>query len=78
MKLTINSKKLGRALTFSAPGGGYIYVDLNRCEGIMGDQICSGGALRGSTLSYDGRQEDFERVCRSWYKTYMRVNADWI
>ena len=74
MKLTINSKKLGRKLTFSTPVSVYIYVDLNGCAGMEGDQICSGGAIMGNTLSCDGTYKDFERICRSWFRAYLRVN----
>lgn len=76
MKTTINSRKLDRTLTFSAPGGGYIYVDLNGKEGTLGNQICRGGRLTGDTLSCDGTQSDLDRKCVVWYKAYLRANED--
>jgi len=73
MKLTTKSRKLNRALTFSRPGGYYIYVDLNGQPGKLGDQICDGGRLMGSTIGHNGDDtEQFERICRRWYRAYIR------
>lgn len=73
MELTINSKKLGRKIKFSQPGRHYIYVDLNGQPGTLGNQICAGGKLLGSTIGYDGDdQNEFKRVCRNWYRQYLR------
>lgn len=70
---TINSRALGQEITFSRPGSTYIFVDLNGQPGTLGKQICQGGRLTGSTISYDGEdQEKFEKICRSWYRSYLR------
>ena len=73
---TINSRKLERTLTFSRPGKYYIFVDLNRQPGTLGNQICHGGGLLGNTISYSGEDQDvFERICRRWYRAYIRDMA---
>lgn len=73
MTLEINSKILGKALTFSRPGKGYIFVDLNGKEGSLGNQICRGGALVGSTIEYRGDDEmEFGRVCKNWYRAHLK------
>lgn len=72
MELQIKSRKLDQVLTFSIPGSGYIYVDANGKEGTLGNQICQGGSLSGSTISYSGGdQKEFERICKNWYRSYM-------
>lgn len=72
MKLIIRSKIMGQTLTFSRPGGGYIYVDVNGKPGILGRQICSGGRLQGSTISYTGEDlKQFSAICRRWYRAYV-------
>lgn len=71
----IKSRKLGRTITFSRPGSSYIYADLNGQPGTMGKQICRGGGTMGSTLSYDGDdQEQFEAICRRWYRAHIRMD----
>lgn len=73
MLLTIKSRKLGRTITFSRPGSSYIYADLNGQSGTLGKQICQGGSTMGSTISYSGDdQEEFEAICRRWYRAYTR------
>lgn len=73
MELTINSRKLEQEITFSRPGAGYIYADLNGEPGTLGRQICQGGSLMGSTVSYHGDdQAEFDRICRNWYRAYVR------
>lgn len=73
MKLTINSRKLGRPVTFSRPGKYYVFADLNGQPGTLGKQICKGGWLSGSTISYSGDDpEQFERFCRRWFRSYLR------
>ena len=73
MNFTINSKKLGRTIVFSIPGSAYIYADLNGKPGTLGEQICSGGSVGGSTLAYHGDdQAEFEAICRRWYKAYIK------
>ena len=77
MEMQIKSRKLGRTLTFSTPGTSYIFADLNGQPGTLGNQICRGGATTGSTLSYDGdNQEEFEKICRKWYKAYLKNVTD--
>ena len=73
MEFKIKSRKLGRTVTFSRPSKSYIFVDLNKKEGILGLQICKNGKLHGSTITYEGNsQKDFERVCRKWWRNYLR------
>ena len=83
-RLTIKSKVIGDEVTFSRPGGYYIYVDLNGQPGCLGRQICEGGELLGDTLGVDGDDETaqvrFEIMCRNWWKTYLRKQKEnaWI
>lgn len=73
MEMQITSRKLDRTITFSRPGSSYIYADLNGQSGTLGKQICRGGRAMGDTLSYDGDdQGEFERICRTWYRAYLR------
>lgn len=75
MQFTIKSRKLNTEITFSRPGRGYIYADLNGKQGTLGNQICDRGYLMGSTMSYHGDdQSEFESVCRSWYRAYLKRN----
>ena len=77
MRHTIKSRKLKREITFSLPGCEYIYVDLNGKAGYLGDQICKGGYLMGSTIWMRGDDDDpefqkrFENICKSWWKQYI-------
>ena len=76
MEFTINSKKLNKSVTFSRPGSGYIYVNLNGRSGTLGNQICSGGSLSGNTLGYSGdSKEVFSRICKNWYTSLLK-NSD--
>ena len=43
MTYSINSRKLGKKVTFSQPASWYVYVDLNGKAGCLGEQICDGG-----------------------------------
>lgn len=70
--MQIKSKILKQELTFSRPGTGYIYVDINGRPGTLGKQICRGGGFTGSTLSCSGTEERFEDICRSWYRAYLK------
>lgn len=73
MRLTIKSNRLGREITFSQPGGFYIFADLNGKEGTLGNQICEKGRLIGPTLYYDGDDEKkFSAICRKWLRSYYR------
>ena len=73
MELTINSRKLGKYVTFSRPGKSYIFVDLNGLSGTLGLQPCDGGGFSGSTLSYSGDNSDtFNKLCRAWFKLYIK------
>ena len=78
MELTIKSKKLGKTITFSRPGTGYIYADLNGNSGTLGKQLCEGGGTMGSTLSYSGEDEkEFAAICRRWYRAYAADQIEW-
>jgi len=75
MKFTILSKKLSPhwlPITFSRPGTGYIYADLNGQSGTLGYQICDGGKTTGSTIVYCGDSDaEFAATCRRWYRAYV-------
>ncbi|WP_168403387.1 hypothetical protein [Erwinia amylovora] len=76
MKMTIKSRKLNSEITFSRPGGHYIYAKMKGQPGTFGDQICKGGRTLGSTVGYSGEdQEQFEKVCRNWYRAFIRNGA---
>lgn len=76
MELTIKSRKLNSEITFTRPGSYYIYADLNGQPGTLGNQICDGGRTMGNTIGYRGDdQEQFEKICRRWYKAYIRDEA---
>jgi hypothetical protein len=76
MNLTIESRILGKSITFSRPGSGYIYADLNGSAGTLGNQICEGGSTSGSTITYRGDdREVFNKKCRNWYKSYIKKHA---
>ena len=47
-------------------------MDLNNQSGTLGNQICYGGSLRGVTITFRGTQEAFDRICRFWFKSYIR------
>ena len=73
MELTIKSQKLKRNITFSRPGSKYIFADLNGKDGSLGKQICDGGYLLGNTITYTGGdQQQFNEICRSWYRSYIK------
>lgn len=72
MKLKIYCPELGRELTFTRPGGLYLYVDINRKPGTLGRQMCEDGKFLGSTLSFFGEsQEYFEELCTEWYREFL-------
>lgn len=73
MRFTINSRKMGNQITFSRPGSLYIFADLNGKPGTLGVQICSRGGTMGGTIYYSGDdQKEFEAICRSWFRSYLR------
>lgn len=67
---TINSRKIGRPVTFSVPGSSYVYVDLNGQPGTLGYQICDGGSLSGWTIAVDDIA-DLPTVARHWWRQYL-------
>lgn len=70
MRLTIISRKHQQEFFFIRPGSSYIFVEIDDGARM---QICHGGGLRGSTVSYDGDdQEAFNKICRAWYRAWMR------
>lgn len=74
MKYTINSKILGKKLTFSRPGSNYIFVDYNGKSGTLGCQPCYGGRFSGYTLAYSGDDiDEFKNICRNWYRSHIRL-----
>ena len=74
MKTTINSRNHGE-VTFFTTGtdekSGYVWVDLNGKTGTLGNQICDGGYMTGSTKSYRGTLEGFDKFCRNWWSAYL-------
>lgn len=74
--MEIKSKILGKTITFDCQGR-YIFVDLNGQKGSLGNQICYGGALAGSTITLS-KDDDFEKVCKNWYRAYIKKNRDFI
>jgi len=72
MKTTINSKLYGKIDFFCSAVGKYVYVNLNSKPGTLGNQICVGGHLTGSTISYYGDEMDFGKFCRNWWNNYLR------
>jgi len=78
MELNINSRKLNKIITFSRPGEHYIYVDLNDKPGTLGNQICDGGEIIGSTIGYSGDNlEVFEKICHKWWKKFLQYNVQY-
>jgi len=70
MKFTIKTRDHGE-ITFSRPGRGYVYVDLNGQHGTLGNQICAGGDIMGETISYRGDSEEiFKKICRKWWRQH--------
>lgn len=73
MVYIVNSRKLKRQLTFFIDGKeGYIFVDLNNKPGLLGQQICKGGYLIGSTLR--ANETNFIKICKQWLKQYYKNN----
>ena len=73
MEFSINSRKLGRTITFTRPGKSYVFANLNGKSGTLGNQICSGGGTMGNTITCDSDdQAKFEAICRRWYRAYVR------
>ena len=76
MKTKINSRKHGEITFFCQKSGGYVWADLNGKPGTLGNQICHGGNLSGSTCSYHGDEDGFDKFCRNWWKSYLRNERD--
>ena len=76
MEFTIKSRKYNKDITFFIGNGtSYIYVNLNGMSGTLGNQICDGGSLRGSTLSARTEQS-FVAICRHWWNAYLRYERE--
>jgi hypothetical protein len=82
MRLTIRAKQEIETLEgterpvfhFWAPDdGGYVRLEGDGRPGTLGQQICAGGEMSGSTVYCNPR--NFEGICRRWYRAYMRKNA---
>jgi hypothetical protein len=70
-EFTINSSAMGRRVTFWSNGNeAYVHVDLNGKAGCLGQQICEGGMLLGSTIR--SSEGSFEMDCRRWWKAFLR------
>lgn len=70
MDLTIKTRDFG-PLNFWMPAeGGYVFLTRPGRPGSLGDQICKGGKLTGSTLS--ATPESFAAVCRAWVRAYRK------
>lgn len=74
-ELTIKQRSTGTEYRFWMPSqGGYVHLDTTGSKpGTLGEQICRGGRVSGSTLS--ATPETFEKVCRNWYRAYVRRHA---
>lgn len=73
MTLTIHSRKLDVALTFTCyfEGDGelgYVFLDRNPRSGAQNVPICPGGRLIGSTIT--ATPATFHRVVRNWYNRF--------
>ncbi len=78
MYYSINSRKLGEMVNFSRPGNFYVYVDLNGKPGTLGNQICDGGKMMGSTIGYRGDDDAvFATLCKKWWKSYLRNEREY-
>lgn len=79
MKTTINTRNHGED-TFFTTGtdekSGYVWVDLNGQGGTLGNRICDGGHMSGSTKSYRGTADGFATFCRNWWKQYLTNNRN--
>ena len=78
MQLQIDSRRLGKIVTFSRPvGTNYVFIDLNGGEGTLGQQICRGGRLNmGSTITVSN-DANFEYVCRTWWRAHLNLINWW-
>ena len=65
MHLIINSKKLGKKITFSRIGEQYIYVD-----GIV-DGVSDVGKINGISYAGDDKRT-FIHICLRWFRSYTR------
>jgi len=68
MEYRFVSRKLKKEITFFLHG--YVYIDLNGQEGTLGNQICTGGYLMGSTISCS--EKEFIPTCKTWWKQYLK------
>lgn len=78
MIFEISSRKLNRTLCFWAPdNGGYIHVDTNGQPGVLGQQLTVGGTFwGGDALETSSKYSTFERICRRWYRSYIRKGVN--
>lgn len=79
MTYSINSRKLGKKVTFSQPASWYVYVDLNGKAGCLGEQICAGGVTNyGSTIGCNPEWNDFVYTCKRWWKQWLKENREYV
>ncbi len=80
MNYTIKSKKFNADFEFSKYDGNNMYVRVysKAIEWCVktndAKQICHGGGLMGDTIS--ANDEDFIKICRNWYKQYIKNESD--
>jgi hypothetical protein len=73
--MQINSRKLGRTVTFNRRGV-YVYADLGHHPQYRYVQICAGGQLNGATVMWSGDDDSaFAAFCRRWFRAYLRNYA---
>lgn len=72
LEFTLNSRTLGQELTFTQPGQCYVWLQFGNGER---QQICEGGRLSGATVMFTGGEDGFKRMCRKWYRSYMKAVA---
>lgn len=72
--LIIKSRSLEQEFYFFGTGS-YIFVYVG--EEKEPSQICMGGGFLGATACYNEELEgDFERVCRNWYRAYLKYSFE--
>lgn len=74
-KFTIKSRIHGDVAFFVPDQGGYVRVEKPGATGTLGMQICSGGQLRGFTLT--ATPETLEKTARTWWRQYLAVEREY-
>lgn len=67
-RFTIKTRTNGNMEFFVPDDGGYVRLESGANHGSLGQQICDGGRLRGSTISANAAS--LEDTARRWYRSY--------